>query len=256
MPRVFAGFEQKRVGPKEVVQVRRDTRFYLADQDGVTPDFGRCIGAFYLINPGRADPMCEPQLTKGGLLRWEWGPLHYGNEVLLPHITRVLDGALERVASASPRVCRGLCKDGYIQLLNLSYVRSVTESTRSIEQWRALIRDGVVGEDVPRHPEAMKFVVFGWGTFYKPTLDGRRVSEAIASYLPYGVRLLFPTMGSIARGRYVRKPRVRRTDAESLRTQIATRNNYACGAQSDRQAFCRRYQAVMGRELANILLHN
>ncbi|MCA9242069.1 MAG: hypothetical protein KDA37_17785, partial [Planctomycetales bacterium] len=244
MPRVFGAYRQLRLEDGRIVTVRSDTRFYFGVQCGRTPkSFGRCVGAFYLINPGSAESESGAR-QKDGLVSHGWGPLVYHREDLLPTLERALDGAYCRVNRDDIRRGRRLLESCYIQILNLSYVKSAGDAKQSLVDWRRLVGEKRVKDDTPRDKQ-LAFVVFGWGRYYDSGQDGLRVSSVLKRCVGQETQLIFPRSAAIWERGEVDRELAQRAE---LQSQLKRPNNYPCGPSRypkgdlrTRREYCNRY---------------
>lgn len=257
MPRVFGSYRQYRMDDTRIVTVRADTRLYFGVQCGGTKkSWGRCVGAFYLINPGSAESEATA-VNRDGLTSHRWGPLVYHREDLLPTLERVLDEAYCRVRRKNAEQARGLLEDGYVQILNLAYVKSASDAGRALTDWRSLVEQKVARDDVPRGGP-LSFVVFGWGNRFHSERDGRRVTSVLRRCVDETTLLIYPCTQDIWEASPVT---VARVEPDELSRQLRLTNNYPCGASHypkgdgrTRREYCTRYARTVGPLLGECLV--
>lgn len=254
MSRVFAEFEEFAIDQDTIVRVRRNTRLYCVDQPNIEPSYGRCIGAFYLINPGSAAPMCEACGSEAGRMKWKWGPVDYSREQLMPVLLGVIDDALNMARASNSESPRLLRADGYVQLLNLSYIQSAKDGKTAITQWRPLVADSLVADDCPRSSELMQFVVFGWGkSYYHHKRDGERVASTLAACVAPNATFLFPAASAVRNQHPLDVVTIASPTAEAIHAELNRANNYPCGAQSERKTYPQLYRQAVAPVLARLL---
>lgn len=250
MPRVFAGYSEIHTLDGEVVERRRDTRFYLGEQDQrISRTFGECIGAFYLQNPGSAASLMGRRRDRQGLTSRPWGPLNYADEALLPALEAVLAEAIARVRRRSRMRAEELCQTGYVQILNLSYIRNPADAKQPCREWRRLVGAKRVQDDCP--PAEVRFIVFGWGNAYRPVDDGPRVLKVLQRCVSPRTDLVFPEGAQVRKGRPVD---VVTGCCGSLADELRRKANYPCGGQHERMTYPTLYARAVAPVIARSLL--
>lgn len=245
MPRVFAGFSELQTLDGNVVERRRDTRFYLGEQDRRIPrTFGECVGAFYLQNPGSAASLMGRRRDHRGLTSRPWGPLSYADEALLPALEVVLAEAVARVRRGSRSRAEELCQTGYVQILNLSYIRNPADAKQPCLEWRRLISAKRVRDDCPS--AVVRFIVFGWGNAFRRVDDGPRVTKVLQQCVGPSTCLVFPEGSQVRSGRPVD---VVAGCCDNLAVELSRKANYPCGGQHERTT----YPALYARAVAPII---
>lgn len=250
MPRVFAGYSEIHTIDGEVVERRRDTRFYLGEQDQrISRAFGECIGAFYLQNPGSAASLMGRRRDRQGLTSRPWGPLCYADEALLPALEAVLAEAIARVRRRSRMRAEELCQTGYVQILNLSYIRNPADAKQPCLEWRRLVHAKRVRDDLP--PGEVRFVVFGWGNAYRRVEDGPRVLKVLERCVGPRTSLIFPEGAQVRNGRAID---VVSGCGGALADELSRKANYPCGGKHERRTYPALYARAVAPVIARSLL--
>jgi len=250
MPRVFAGYSEIHTIDGEVVERRRDTRFYLGEQDQrISRAFGECIGAFYLQNPGSAASLMGRRRDRQGLTSRPWGPLCYADEALLPALEAVLAEAIARVRRRSRRRADELCQRGYVQILNLSYIRNSADAKQPCLEWRRLVRARRVQDDCP--PREVRFVVFGWGNAYRSVEDCPRVLKVLERCVGPRTSLIFPERAQVKNGRPVD---VVAGCGGAIADELSRKADYPCGGRHERRTYPALYARAVAPVIARSLL--
>ena len=195
MARAFAAFSTIPYRRK-VLTTRRDTRFYFGEQDvRIKQSFGKCVGVFYLQNPGTAHLLTPKQKAKHGIIQ-EWGPLCYEKENLLPQIESILDEARkQKDQKRHPGIGDQLHKAAYVQISNLSYIKMPNDKKgEAISIWQELHEKSKAHDDRPflGHAEDVRFVVFGWGNKFNVS-DSERVANSLQPFVTSRTVLFWPT---------------------------------------------------------------
>jgi len=255
MVRVFAEFRHQRLESCDIVKCRHDTRIFLGDQQPNTPKTGQCVGAFYLQNPGSAEPTTVARKSKDGLCRWPWGPTK--PDPLMKSLIELLEKTLRKIERKDPRRAAQLQKNGYVQLLNLSYVCNAPKAKLASEQWQEIIEARKCTDDRLPDSSRLSFIVFGWGKGrYSDSRDGQRVARALSGVCQSRAYLVFPTAigerRSATRGVIVSTIQVG-GDPESLRSQLKRDSVYPRGANDERTEFSKLYIDALTPKLAGLL---
>lgn len=200
MARAFASFSTIHYKRKKYC-VRADTRLYLGDQSlGIEPTFGKCIGFFYLQNPGSALSLM-PLNSDGGQ---DWGPLCYKNENLMPQLEKVLTEALGRLREADElKKAKQFEKNAFVRILNLSGIQKSKDTKgETIDIW-----DKITAKDTSRNEEisdnmakSAKFLVFGWGSKFLVNRDSTRVTKSLNSFVNKRMSFIWPVAKEIEAG--------------------------------------------------------
>ncbi|MEQ8209411.1 MAG: hypothetical protein RH917_06225 [Lacipirellulaceae bacterium] len=243
MARVFGAFQTEKMSIS--FERRSDTRMYFDQQSvNIDEEFGHCVGAFFLINPGTAKPIEERSKSA------PWGALTYNDERLLPHLEKVLDHALGVVHAKSKAVENELKKHAYIQILNLAYIRDALNAGCALGMWRELVKSKKDTDDVPHLPrgkERLRFVVFGWGDSYKPDLDEPRIVRVLEECVGSDTQLFFPSNAAIKGDEEIRQETA---CVDGLREQLRRHRKpapaYPCGARNAGKRFLDQYCKSMG----------
>lgn len=250
MPRVFAGYSEIHTLDGNVVERRRDTRFYFGEQDGRIPrTFGECVGAFYLQNPGSAASLMGRRRDRRGLTSRPWGPLSYVDEALLPALEVVLANAVAGVRSRSRKRADEIRKTGYVQILNLSYIRNPADAKQPCLEWRRLVNAKRVRDDCP--PAVLRFIVFGWGNAFRLVDDGPRVTKVLERCVGPSTCLVFPGGAQVRSGGIVD---VVVGCCGSLAVELGRKANYPCGGQHERTTYPALYARAVAPVIARSLL--
>lgn len=251
MPRVFAGYSELHTLEGDVVERRRDTRFYFGEQDRRIPhSFGECVGAFYLQNPGSAASLMGRRCDRNGLTSRPWGPLVYADEALLPALEVVLREAVSRVRRRQPGRAEELSRTGYVQILNLSYIRNAADSKEPCYEWRRLVAAKKVRDDCPP-ASSLRFIVFGWGNAFKRSEDGPRIVSVLQKCIDQHTFLVFPEASSVWNGEAID---VVTNGHENLLHELSRRANYPCGGRHQRAEYPARYAKAVAPVLYRSLL--
>jgi hypothetical protein len=233
-----------------VVERRRDTRLYLGEQDsGIARPFGECVGAFYLQNPGSAASLMGQRRDRQGLMTRPWGPLSYGDEALLPTLEKVLALAVAEVRSRNARRADELCQTGYVQILNLSYIRNPADAKQPCQQWRRLVEAKRVREDCP--PAVVRFIVFGWGDAFRLLEDSPRVTRVLERCVGPNTSLVFPGGAQVRSGEPVD---VVMGCGGGFAAALRRKANYPCGGQHERTTYPALYARAVAPVIARSLL--
>ncbi len=251
MPKVFASYSDILTLSETVVVRRRDTRLFFGDQQkNITRKFGYCVGAFYLQNPGSAASSLRPRVDSKGMMNTPWGPLNYASEALLPALEAVLLETRCLVERKSKCHAEQLRETGYVQILNLSYIRNPADSKQPLKEWRELVQARKVQEDRP-DSRALKFIVFGWGGAYNQAADSKRISRVLEKCTDDSTRLIFPKGSDVRAGKPIH---VWTVGAGCLERQLNSTANYPCGGQNERTTYPPLYCQAVAPVLADTLL--
>lgn len=250
MAKGFASYSDILTLSDEIVVRRRDTRLFFGDQEqDITRKFGHCVGAFYLQNPGSAAGVSRPHVDANGLKRIPWGPLNYASEALLPTLEAVLRETLCLVERNNSSFAEQLRETGYVQILNLSYIRNPADSKQPLKEWRELVQARKVQEDCP--PGKLKFIVFGWGGAYHSAEDSKRIGRILKKCTEESTRLIFPEAVDVRAGKPIH---VWTAGAGCLERQLSRRTNYPCGGQHERTTYPPLYCQAVAPILASSML--
>lgn len=267
MARAFAEFYELKVRidelePPTTVVRRKDTRIFFGEQEDPERGLGRCVGAFYLQNPGSASPTTQPDYRPDGTKHWPWGEVDYSKEDLIPLIIDTLDDTISDIAGKSPALADAIRQDGYVQMLNVAYLKNPPDRPTkerqklAIRWWREIVEGGLDQDDVPLTADEFRFLVFGWGNVFKRTKDSGRISHTLASLLPHDVWFVFPTVDAVRSNGEAKMKRVKveAPDANVIQRTISLENNYPCGGLHERNTYPGLFCKVVSSVLSEILV--
>jgi hypothetical protein len=240
---------------------RHDTRFYFGDQSiRIGQRFGRCVGAFYLQNPGSAQLLTPIRKSEAGPVQ-AWGPLCYESENLLPQVQRVLDIALVHVGKKHMAAVEELRAKGYVQILNLSYLKKAKDAKgEAVKAWRKIVKERKDKDDVPVRSQATdtRFVVFGWGDKYKKSLgDPLRVANVLQTFVNSKTALYWPQLMDIEEGKTPLPSRIKDIAVDTaLLTQLRdfhNRGNPMYPVPQGRTLAANQYCTILGKAISKVL---
>lgn len=191
MARVFAEFVEF-----SGIRCRHDTRLYLGEQCAPYQSAGRCVGVFYLQNPGKSEPILKPVSMRLGRKKWRWSAVR--QDRLMNKLVSILDKSLARIDND---IYDDLRTDAYVQLLNVAYVCDHESASSAFKKWEGILRTKMDEDDALTNCEHIRFFAFCWGKWGTRIVKGTRgdrISQLLESLGIEGIPLLFPTKNAVS----------------------------------------------------------